>query len=55
MIYKRIYNWSIPLTALASFGVWYLVKAINIVGIDDNKQKIINFLIGTFFHLDFSH
>jgi len=53
MVNKRIYNWSIPLTALVSFGVWYLVKSININGIDANKQKIINFIIGTFFSFGF--
>ena len=53
MINKRIYNWSIPLTGLFSFGVWYLVSLIKYDGIDDIWQKVIKFGIGAFFSFGF--
>jgi len=53
MIEKKIYQWSIPLTALVSYGVWYLVSLFKIYDLDDNLQKIINFAIGAFFSFGF--
>jgi len=54
MIYKRIYNWSVFLTALASFGVWNLVNLIEtITGLDDNLLLIIKFVVGAFFSYGF--
>jgi hypothetical protein len=48
MIYKKIYTWSIFLTAFVSFGIWHLVNSINISGIDGNLQIIVNFVVGAF-------
>jgi len=54
MIYKKIYSWSISLTALVSFGVWHLVSLIkNIPSIDSNLLIIIKFAIGAFFTYGF--
>jgi len=54
MIYKRIYNWSVFLTALASFGVWNLVNLIEtITGLDDSVLLIIKFVVGAFFSYGF--
>jgi len=54
MIYKRIYKWSIFLTALFSFGVWNLVNLIKTIqGIDDNLLMLIKFGVGAFFSYGF--
>jgi len=54
MIYKRIYKWSIFLTALVSFWVWNLVSSIaDISWISSNLQILVKFVIGAFFSYGF--
>ena len=54
MIYKKIYSWSIFLTALFSFEVWHLVNLIENIPVNDhNLQIIIKFAVGAFFSFGF--